>query len=104
MILNNPDARRGLRSIVQAVVALAMVAMLYWLVEKLTADVEGLRAIAKGVVIIIGIGTVFYGMENTTRAFDFSIGDWLKAKASKETPAEPIRDGDTVTVSKEPGA
>jgi len=55
------------------------------------------------VVIIIGIGTVFYGMENTTRAFDFSIGDWLKAKAGREGPStlEPIRDGDQVTVVKE---
>ncbi len=71
MMLSNPDARRGLRSVVQAIVALAIVALLYWLVGLMSNDAVGLRQIAHGALIIIGLGTVFYGAENVSRAFGF---------------------------------
>lgn len=68
MSLNNPDSRRALRSVVQAIVALAFVALLYWLTHLLKSDVPSLREIARGALIICGVGTILYGAENVTRA------------------------------------
>ena len=71
MNLANPDTRRGLRSFVQAIVALAIIALLYWLTHLMRGDAVGLRQIAQGALLIVGLGTVFYGAENVGRAFDF---------------------------------
>lgn len=68
MRLTNPDARRALRSVIEAVVALALVGLLYWLTSLLGAVPEGLKAIARGCLIILGLNTIFYGAENVTRA------------------------------------
>jgi TRAP-type C4-dicarboxylate transport system permease small subunit len=72
--LRNPDTRRALRAIVEAVIAVALLSLVWWIAEVLRGDAAGLREIARGTLIIIGLGTVFYGMENVTRAFRFQVG------------------------------
>jgi hypothetical protein len=72
--LNNPNSRRALRSIVQAIVALALIGLLYWLTQLLSRDVIGLRQIARGALIICGLGTLLYGAENVSRAVKFKAG------------------------------
>lgn len=71
MSLNNPDSRRALRSVIQAIVALAVIGLLYWLTHLLSKDVDGLRGISRGALIIVGMGTLLYGAENVTRAVRF---------------------------------
>jgi hypothetical protein len=66
--LSNADVRRGLRSVVQALVALALIGLLFWLTDLLSNDVASLREIARGALIIAGLGTLLYGAENVTRA------------------------------------
>jgi hypothetical protein len=66
--LRNPDSRRALRSIVEAIVALALVGLLYWLVSLLSAAPAALTGISRGCLIIIGLNALMYGAENVTRA------------------------------------
>lgn len=72
MNLTNPDARRALRSVIEAIVALALVALLYWVTSRLSGFPAALEAIARGALIILGINAVMYGAENTTRAIKLS--------------------------------
>jgi hypothetical protein len=74
MSLNNPDSRRALRSIVQAVVALSLIGLLYWITGLLSKDAAGLHSIARGALIICGLGTLLYGAENVVRSVHFKIG------------------------------
>lgn len=74
MSLNNPDSRRALRSVVQAIVALALIALLFWITGLLEKDADGLRGIARGALIICGLGTLLYGAENVTRSVKFKAG------------------------------
>ena len=73
MNLDNPESRRGLRSIVQAVIALAVVLLAWWLSERLATE-NGVREALRWLFGIAGLGTFFYGLENTTRAFKLSAG------------------------------
>lgn len=59
---------------VQAVIALGLIALLYWLTHLLSKDVIGLRSIARGSLLIIGLGTLLYGAENVGRAVKFKAG------------------------------
>jgi hypothetical protein len=72
--LRNPDTRRGLRAVVEAVLALGLLALVWWIAGLLRDDAGGLREIARGALLIIGLGTLFYGMENVTRAFRLQVG------------------------------
>jgi hypothetical protein len=72
--LRDPDSRRGLRSVVHAIVALALIGLLYWLTGLLRTDIGGLRAIARGALLICGLDALLYGAENVTRAVNFKFG------------------------------
>jgi hypothetical protein len=72
--LDNPDKRRALRSIVQAVVALVIVGLVAWIIHLLRTEVEPLYKIALALVGIVFAGTVFYGAENVTRAVKIKAG------------------------------
>ena len=74
MSLRDPDTRRALRSVVQAIVALAVLALAFWLTHLLRDDVPGLREISRYALAIIGLGTFGYMLENTTRAFRAKLG------------------------------
>jgi len=51
-----------------------LLALVWWITEALRHDVGGLREIARGALLIVGLGTLFYGMENVTRAFRLQLG------------------------------
>jgi len=72
--LDNPDKRRALRSIVQAVVALVIVGLVAWIIHLLRTEPEPLYKIALALIGIVFAGTVFYGAENVTRAVRFKAG------------------------------
>lgn len=88
MSLHNPEARRGLRSIVQAVVALAVVVLAWWISERLTSE-DGIREALRWLFGIAGLGTAFYGLENVTRAFKLTAGrDGLVIESAGEAAQE----------------
>jgi hypothetical protein len=68
------DSRRAVRAVVEAAIALGLLALVGWIAEMLRDDAGGLREIARGALLIIGLGTLFYGMENVTRAFRIQVG------------------------------
>ena len=89
MNLANADNRRAVRSVVQAVVALAIVALAFWLTHLLRGDARGLREIARFSLTIIALGTAFYGVENATRAFKLSVGlRGIEAQSGNEAIAD----------------
>jgi hypothetical protein len=85
--LANPDVRRGLRAAVDAAALLALVALLYWLTDKLSGNAHGLAGIAHGSLIIIGLGTLFYGAENVTRAIKLTGPAGFAAEFGADAPA-----------------
>lgn len=83
--LDNPDKRRALRSIVQAVVALVIVGLVAWIIHLLRTETEPLYKIALALLGIVFAGTAGYTMENVTRAFKLSVGpEGLVAEADDE--------------------
>ncbi len=88
--LRNPDTRRALRAAVEAAIALGLLAMVWWIAEVLRDDAGGLREIARGALLIVGLGTLFYGMENVTRAFRLQLGpSGITAEAGPDNIAPP---------------
>ena len=72
--LQDPNTRRALRAVVEAGVSLGLLALVWWITQALRGDAAGLREIARGALLIVGLGTLFYGMENVTRAFHLQVG------------------------------
>jgi hypothetical protein len=67
--LRDADKRRGVRAVVQAILALALIGLLYWIVGRVDAGSPVLNVVARGALIILGLSEIFYGAENCTRAF-----------------------------------
>jgi hypothetical protein len=86
MTFSNPDTRRALRSIVEAVTALCLVGLLFWLTSLLEGIPAGLEAIARGSLIILGLNAVFYGAENVSRAISLTGPMGLGAKFGPDAP------------------
>ncbi len=87
--LRDPDTRRALRAIVEAAIAVALLTLIWWIAEVLRRDAGGLREIARSALGIIGLGTMFYGMENVTRAFRFQVGPaGVEVEVEAEAEAE----------------
>lgn len=70
--LDNPDKRRGLRSIIQGIVVLVLLFFVWRWADRL--DPSALKEVARWSLGIIGAGTLFYGAENVTRAFKIKAG------------------------------
>lgn len=68
MIFEKPDARRALRSIVQAALVVAVFALAWSLAGRLTTE-EGLREGLRWAFSILGLGTIGYIIENGIRSF-----------------------------------
>ncbi len=86
--LRDPDVRRALRAVVEAGVAGGLLALVWWIAEALHGDAGALREIARGALLIVGLGTLFYGMENVTRAFRLSVGPGgIAAEAGPDSTA-----------------
>ncbi len=87
MGLRDPDSRRALRAVVEGIIAFALLALVWWIADGLRSDAAGLREIARSALLIIGLGTLFYGMENVTRAFRLQVGPMgVEAEAGPEQP------------------
>lgn len=91
MSLRDPDARRALRSLVEALVALCLVGLLFWLTSLLSAAPAALTGISRGCLVILGLNAIFYGAENVTRA--------IKLTGPLGTSAEFGADPTPVTVT-----
>lgn len=89
MSLRDPDTRRALRSVVEAIVALCLVGLLYWLTSLLRSVPDGLEGIARGSLIILGLGTIFYGAENTARAIKLTGPLNTSAEFGEDKPDAP---------------
>lgn len=96
MIFDNPEKRRALRSIVQAIVVFVLLAFLWFWAGRLDGD--GLREVARWALAIVGLGTLGYVMENGLRAIKVKAGrDGLDISAGSD---DIIQSGDAVTVEK----
>lgn len=87
MTLSNPDSRRGLRSVVEAIIALCLVGLLYWLTSLLSGVPAGLEGIARGALIILGLNAIFYGAENVSRAIKLTGPLGTSAEFGPDAPA-----------------
>lgn len=72
MNLANPEARRGLRSIVMAVVVVALLLFLWNWVPRL-AD-KDLIEVVRGLLLLLALPLIGYQMENGIRAFKLTFG------------------------------
>lgn len=85
MNLGNPDARRGLRSVVQAVVVMAMIATVWANIERLDAD--GTKYILGWAMIVILVGTLGYILENGLRSIKASAWGASFDASTNDAPA-----------------
>lgn len=72
-MLKDPNARRGVRTLLQGLVAFALL----WFVWETTSRITSAGAlleIVRWALGIIGLGTVGYIMENSLRAIRFGFG------------------------------
>jgi hypothetical protein len=72
-VLTNPDARRGLRTVLQAGIALLLVWLVWELASRIT-DSRSLLEVIRWSLSIVGLGTLGYIMENSLRAIRISFG------------------------------
>jgi hypothetical protein len=67
MSLNNPDSRRALRNVLLFIVVLALLGTIYWATYLLSKDLLGIREIARGSLIIVGLFVLGVIAENVGR-------------------------------------
>lgn len=90
MSLRNPDSRRALRSVVQALVAVVIVALVAVIIHHLRGHAHELYGLGMGSLVIVGIGTLLYGAENVTRAVRFKGPLGIEGGIGDE-PALPVK-------------
>lgn len=66
------DTRRGVRTIVYAIVTLAATAALGWIIYQ--GDAITVRHVAYGLLGIVGLGSFGYVAENVTQRVSFRVG------------------------------
>jgi TRAP-type C4-dicarboxylate transport system permease small subunit len=82
-MLTNPEARRALRSIVFTVATGVLLYFVWSWSDRF--DNETLREAMRWALAIVGLGSLFYGLENTTRALKFKAGrDGVEVDAGSE--------------------
>lgn len=67
-MLTNPEARRGLRAVIQAISGLVGFGFIGWLIYLLQSDNASLLKIAMALLGIAAMRELFYGAENVGRA------------------------------------
>lgn len=65
--MSNPESRRGLRNVLLFIVTLGLLVVIYWATYLLSKDVLGIREIARGSLIIIGLFVLGIIAENVGR-------------------------------------
>ena len=86
-MLESPDARRGLRSVIAAIVTLTLVALVYWTVELLAKSPDHLLTIAEGCLLIVALGMLGYIAENGIRAIKIEGPGGMRADLETDAPA-----------------
>lgn len=86
MSLNNPDSRRAVRSVVQAVVVLVLVGFIGWLIDLLSANAPDLSRIAMALCAIVGLYVLLIGVENVGRAVIKVSTDGAEADIGGDAP------------------
>ena len=82
-MLTNPEARRALRSVVFTVATLVLLYFVWAWSDRF--DNETLREAMRWALAIVGLGSLFYGLENTTRALKLKAGrDGVEVEAGGE--------------------
>ena len=85
MNLSNPEARRGLRSVVMALLVLVLLVLLWRWAERL--DPADLLVLAKGLIMLLGFALLGYAFENGMRAVKGSISkDGVSFEAEGDAP------------------
>lgn len=93
MNLGNPDNRRGLRAVVEAIISLVAIGLVAWLIRLLEGQAGPLERIAQALIALTALGTMGYVMENVTRAFKFQAGaDGIKMEAGADQAAQTVAD------------
>jgi xanthine/uracil permease len=81
--------------VIQAVLALALIGLLYWITSRVVSGSPVLMAVARGALVILGLGEIFYGAENVTRAFKLSGPAGFGAEFGGEaTPVQVVNQPD----------
>jgi cytochrome c biogenesis protein CcdA len=65
--MSSPESRRGLRNTLLFIVVLALVVLVFWATDLLNGNVPGLREIARGALIIVGLFVLGVITENVGR-------------------------------------
>jgi hypothetical protein len=104
MILRDPDARRGLRSIVQAVVAILVIVIIWIAVRYLKDSAKELYGVTIALCVIVGLGTLLYGAENVTRAVRFKGPFGMEGGIGEEDAAQQVADAAQIQADEIKGA
>lgn len=97
MIFEKPDARRALRSIVQAALVVGVFVLAWSLSERLNEQ-AGLREALRWLFSLLGLGTIGYIIENGIRSFKGSaFGASIDVQGGED---DTLHSGDDVTVTK----
>jgi hypothetical protein len=99
MTLRDPETRKALRAIVGAILALTLVALVWAHAGRLTGGL--LAQLLLMALAIIALRVLFDGAENVTNAVRFKLGG---AGLEGSVTDDVIKDGNSVTINKEPGA
>lgn len=90
-MLTDPESRRGLRAIIQAVGALVSLSLLAWIIWISETQHATIYMIAGGLISLAGLRELFYGAENVTRALKFSISkDGVSADMGPDEAADAV--------------
>lgn len=89
MNLNNPETRRAMRSVVQSVIAIALVALIAWLIHLLRSSAPDETKIAMALCAIVGLFVAMVGAENVGRVAVDVFG--AKADIGEDPPAGGLK-------------
>jgi hypothetical protein len=97
MIFEKPDARRALRSMVQAALVVAVFCLAWSLSERLSEQ-AALREALRWLFSLLGLGTIGYVIENGIRSFKGSaFGATIDVQGGED---DTLHSGDDITVTK----
>jgi hypothetical protein len=90
MRISDPETRRGIRTLVQACIQFALIAVVCIVVETIKDDAHSLYLIALAALCIIATYTLGYVMETSLRVFKLNAskeGVTVDASSETDTPS-----------------
>ncbi|MDE2302425.1 MAG: hypothetical protein KGK11_07670 [Sphingomonadales bacterium] len=90
--LSHPQGRRALLALIEAVVALGLLALVWRITGLVATDSRSLVEVARGALGILALGTLFYGLENVSRTFRLQLGPAEIVAAGNDQPATDRQD------------